>query len=153
MSRQAIFITFLSIAVLILFENNARAQSSPRINHLAYYVVDLRISAAFYREVVGLDTIPEPFHDGRHAWFSIGDKAHLHLISGAGQKTEHNKNTHLCFTVPSVKDFMERLKRHRIEFESWTGEKNSFTTRVDGVKQIYFRDPDGYWIEVNDARE
>ena len=23
---------------------------------------------------------------------------------------------------------------------------------MDGVKQIYFKDPDGYWIEINDAR-
>jgi lactoylglutathione lyase len=24
--------------------------------------------------------------------------------------------------------------------------------RPDGVRQIYFQDPDGYWIEVNDAK-
>jgi lactoylglutathione lyase len=29
----------------------------------------------------------------------------------------------------------------------------TITTRVDGVKQIYFKDPDGYWIEINDAKE
>jgi lactoylglutathione lyase len=22
--------------------------------------------------------------------------------------------------------------------------------RVDGVKQIYFQDPDGHWLEIND---
>ena len=25
-------------------------------------------------------------------------------------------------------------------------------TRADGVKQIYMQDPDGFWIEVNDAK-
>ena len=34
-------------------------------------------------------------------------------------------------------------------YESWTGEKMKVTTRVDGVKQLYFVDPDGYWIEIN----
>ncbi|MBL7764406.1 MAG: VOC family protein, partial [Chitinophagaceae bacterium] len=45
------------------------------------------------------------------------------------------------------------LKKNNIPFESWTGEKNTWTNRVDGVKQIYFTDPDGYWIEINDARQ
>ena len=45
------------------------------------------------------------------------------------------------------------LKKNNIPFESWAGEKNTYTNRVDGVKQIYFKDPDGYWIEINDARE
>jgi lactoylglutathione lyase len=40
-----------------------------------------------------------------------------------------------------------------VEYENWAGEKNAVTNRVDGVKQIYFRDPDGYWIEINDAKE
>lgn len=126
---------------------------APRINHVAFYVVNLETSARFYREIIGLDTIPEPFHDGRHAWFSIGPKSHLHIISGAQEKKPHDKNTHLCFTVPSVPDFTEKLKRHNIEFENWAGEKGIITTRVDGVKQIYFKDPDGYWLEINDAKE
>jgi len=24
--------------------------------------------------------------------------------------------------------------------------------RPDGVRQIYFQDPDGYWLEVNDSK-
>ena len=123
------------------------------LNHIAVYVVDLKTSTAFYKDIIGLDTIPEPFHDGRHTWFSVGPKSHLHIISGAAQKTEHDKNTHLCFTVTSVIDFMAVLKKNNVGFENWAGEKNTFTNRVDGVKQIYFKDPDGYWIEINDARQ
>jgi lactoylglutathione lyase len=125
----------------------------PSINHIAFYVVDLNVSSHFYRDIIGLDTIPEPFHDGRHAWFSIGLKTHLHIISGAKEKTYHDKNAHLCFTVQSVANFTEKLKMNKIEFENWAGEKGAITTRVDGVKQIYFKDPDGYWIEINDAKE
>ncbi len=104
-------------------------------------------------KVVGLDTIPEPFHDGRHTWFSIGPKSHLHIISGVKTPLPKEKNTHLCFTVASVEEFIPRLTKNNVPFESWTGEKQTFTKRVDGVKQIYFQDPDGYWIEVNDARD
>ena len=134
----------------------ARSQDTkakPRLNHIAIYVVDLKESSDFYAQIVGLDTIPEPFHDGRHTWFSVGPKSHLHIISGAKQKTEHDKNGHLCFSVLSVDDFITSLKKNNIPFENWVGEKNTFTIRVDGVKQIYFKDPDGYWVEINDAKE
>jgi len=123
------------------------------LNHIAQYVVDLKVSTDFYTNIVGLDTIPEPFHDGRHTWFAVGPKSHLHIISGAAKKEVHDKNSHLCFIVASVPAFTEVLKKNNIPFESWTGEKNTWTNRVDGVKQIYFTDPDGYWIEINDARQ
>lgn len=126
---------------------------SPRINHIAYYVADLKISTDFYEKIIGLPVIPEPFKDGRHTWFLIGPKTHLHIISGAKVSLPKEKNTHLCFTVPSVNEFIARLTQAGITYENWAGEKLAVTNRVDGVKQIYFQDPDGYWLEVNDARE
>jgi lactoylglutathione lyase len=149
-------IIFCFVVAALINAGNIFGQTNrpkPSLNHIAVYVVSLQTSTAFYRDIVGLDTIPEPFHDGRHTWFSVGPKSHLHVISGAAQKTEHDKNAHLCFTVPSVTDFIELLKKNNVAFESWAGEKNTYTNRVDGVKQIYFKDPDGYWIEINDARE
>lgn len=144
------------LLLLSLICGSASAQGmkpKARLNHIAHYVTDLKISSDFYSQIVGLDTIPEPFHDGRHTWFSVGPQSHLHIISGAKEKKEQDKNMHLCFSVASVTDFMVVLNKNNIPFENWAGEKNTFTNRVDGVKQIYFRDPDGYWVEINDARE
>jgi lactoylglutathione lyase len=144
------------IAVLLACLNHANAQQKkpmPQLNHIAVYVVDLEKSTRFYQQVIGLDTIPEPFHDGRHTWFSIGAKSQLHIISGAAQPTSHNKNTHLCFSVQSIEDFIIGLKNHKVAFEDWAGTASAVTTRPDGVKQIWFRDPDGYWLEINNARE
>ena len=129
------------------------AADSPRINHIAFYVADLKVSAGFYEKVIGLPVIPEPFKDGRHAWFLIGPKTHLHIISGSTVSLPKEKNTHLCFTVPSVAEFIPRLTAAGVAYENWVGEKSAVTHRVDGVQQIYFQDPDGYWIEVNDARD
>lgn len=142
-------IVFLFVAIA----SHAQQPAKPSLNHIAQYVVDLKVSTDFYRNIIGLDTIPEPFHDNKHTWFAVGPKSHLHIISGAAKKEPHDKNSHLCFTVPSVPDFTVNLKKNNIPFESWTGEKNTWTNRVDGVKQIYFQDPDGYWIEINDARQ
>ncbi len=121
-----------------------------RINHVALYVTNLGESTAFYKEVVGLDTIPEPFHDGKHTWFSIGDKAHLHLIEGRHQPTEGEKNTHLCFSTAGLDKLIATLNKNGIAFENWAGTRSAVTKRVDGIRQIWFRDPDGYWIEAND---
>ncbi len=144
------------LSMVILFSSltqSLSAQTVARLNHIAFYVVDLKTSTDFYKNIVGLDTIPEPFHDGRHTWFSIGPKSHLHIISGAAAKTSHEKNTHLCFSVTSVEAFIPVLKKNNVQYENWAGEKSAVTLRVDGVKQIYFQDPDGYWIEINDAKE
>jgi lactoylglutathione lyase len=147
----------ICVFLYLLFFSSAKAQTGTRpkatLNHIALYVVDLKTSTNFYRDIIGLDTIPEPFHDGRHTWFSIGVKSHLHLIQGAKSILTHEKNSHLCFTVSSVTDFTKQLEKQGINYENWAGEKNAITTRVDGVKQIYFKDPDGYWVEINDAKE
>jgi lactoylglutathione lyase len=116
-------------------------------------VHDLKVSTDFYQHIIELDTIPEPFHDGRHTWFSIGGTSHLHLIQGAATIINHEKNNHLCFSVKSLTDFIATLEKNKVSYENWLGEKKSITKRPDGVHQIYFKDPDGYWLEVNDASQ
>ena len=59
----------------------------------------------------------------------------------------------MCFDFMDDPEFIKNLEKNKIEYEDWAGTKMKVTNRVDGVKQIYFRDPDGYWIEINDAKE
>jgi lactoylglutathione lyase len=146
---KKIFVACIAAFVMIAMPKLLSAQSKPVLNHIAVYVKDLKVSTAFYSDVIGLDTIPEPFHDGKHTWYSVSENSHLHLIQGAKEITKHDKNTHLCFSVPSIEEMIGRLNKNKIPYESWTGEKMSVTTRVDGIKQIYFVDPDGYWVEIN----
>ncbi|QEH40797.1 VOC family protein [Chitinophaga sp. XS-30] len=146
--RKVLFLLFFAGAGL----NAAAQETRVSLNHIALYVQDLQKATVFYRDFLGLDTIPEPFHDGKHTWFSVGPKSHLHLIAGAKSKQQGDINTHICFSVASVEAFIERLKKAGIPYRNWQGEKNKMTLRVDGVKQIYLQDPDGYWVEVNDAR-
>lgn len=145
----------LCCSLCLLLALSAGAQtptrpSSARFNHLAFTVKNLQASTRFYTNILGLDTIPEPFHDGRHSWLKISESGSLHLIEGPLQP-EHIKGAHLCFSVESIPLFIEKLKKAAIAFENWAGEPGSFTLRPDGVKQVYLRDPDGYWLEVNDA--
>ena len=146
---KKIFVAIIAAFVMIAMPKLLWAQSKPVLNHIAVYVKDLKVSTAFYSDVIGLDTIPEPFHDGKHTWYGVSESSHLHLIQGAKEITKHDKNTHLCFSVTSIEEMISRLNKNKIPYESWTGEKMSVTTRVDGIRQLYFVDPDGYWIEIN----
>lgn len=137
--------------VVSLFSLKSMGQSA-RLNHIALHVVDLQTSTRFYQELIGLDTIPEPFHDGKHTWFRIGESTQLHLIQGAQTPVIPDKNTHLCFSVGSMNAFIDRLKEAKVDYENWVGEKGKITLRVDGVQQVYFQDPDRHWVEINDAR-
>lgn len=131
---------------------NGQTKKYPSLNHMALYVVDLKISTEFYRDIIGLEQMEEPFKDGRHSWFKVGPHSHVHVISGAAKATTHDKNTHLCFSVPDMQAFVNELKKHNIAFEDWPGKAGTITKRVDGVQQIYLRDPDGYWLEINDDK-
>jgi lactoylglutathione lyase len=145
--------TLIPLCVLLTTVMTSFAQKkSPILNHIAVYVYNLEKSTAFYRDIVQIDTMPEPFHDGRHTWFKIGEHSQLHLISGAKEITTHDKNSHLCFSVTSMDEFISRLHTNHIPFESWAGLVDKPTLRVDGVKQIYFKDPEGFWVEVNDDK-
>jgi len=128
---------------------NAVAQEAPTLNHTALYVADLRKSAAFYRDVMQLPEIPEPFKDGRHVWFRIGPHSQLHVIQGAAGVDTHDKNTHLAFSVKDLKKFSDHLDQAHVHYGSWNGEERKTTPRPDGVQQIYFQDPDNFWLEVN----
>jgi lactoylglutathione lyase len=130
----------------------AADNDTPRFDHLAFYVVDQKRSADFYRDLVGLKEIPEPFHDGKHAWFSLGTGMALHIISGATAPLPKEKRTHLCLAVASMEAFTARLTKAGIVYEDLAGKKHAVTLRPDGVHQIYFQDPDDNWIEINDAK-
>jgi len=149
------FLPLLNITLfsaLLLAPKPVEAQNAPRLNHIAVYVNDLQLMTKFYQNIVGLDTVPEPFRDGRHTWFSVAEYSNLHLIQGAAAISVHDKNSHLCFSVPSVNDYIKTLVKNKVPYEAWNGTANSVTNRVDGVKQIYFKDPEGFWIEINDDK-
>ena len=140
----------LLLLVFVFASIFAFAQKKPHVNHIAFSVAQLERSRVFYTQIVGLDTIPEPFHDHRHVWLSISEHSHLHLIQNPPPITVPDKNTHLCFSVPDVNAFVSILQSKNIAYEDWPGKPLSITTRTDGIHQIYLKDPDGYWIEIND---
>jgi lactoylglutathione lyase len=154
MKKHLVLCLFSSFCLLASTVNAQKKKSfKPHLNHVAIFVVDLKKSGDFYMQIIGLDSVPEPFHDGKHIWLQIAPHIQMHIIQGAVEKKSYYKNQHSCFSVASLDAFIKKLEAQHISFEDRDGKQNSFTTRVDGVKQIWLQDPDGYWVEINDAKD
>ena len=141
---------YLLIFVFSFFFMSQAIQAQVKITHIAVYVSNLKQSAEFYGDVLKFNEIEEPFKDGLHAWFDIGNNVQLHIIEADWQPITINKINHLCFSIPVMKDFIANLENYKVAFEDWPGEQGQITIRPDGIQQIYLKDPDGYWIEIND---
>ena len=122
----------------------------PRADHIALHVYDLQKSTAFYKDVMGFKQVPEPFKDNKHSWFDIGPGMRLHLIEGATEIREYHLNTHLAFSVGVLQEFTNNLDQSNIRYRNLKGYSKEPHIRADGIKQVFFQDPDNYWIEVND---
>ena len=148
--KKALVFILGSIAMLV--SNPFAMAQSPMFNHTTVFVVNLEKSTNFYRDVMQLAIIPEPFKDGRHTWFKIGEHSQLHVVSGAKKKEVHDINIHIAFRVASLEDFMKHLDELGVKYGNFQKEQGVSQTRGDGIKQIYLQDPDGYWLEVNDDK-
>ncbi|MFT4094784.1 MAG: VOC family protein [Niabella sp.] len=141
--------------LLVLSMSDMYAQQQPKavLNHQALYVMDLKKSADFYKNIIGLEQIEEPFKIGKHVWLKTGPHTALHLILGAEAKKEYYKNNHICFSVPSLETFIDVLKKNHLSWEDANGKKDALTTRPDGIKQLWIQDPDDYWLEINNDQQ
>lgn len=122
----------------------------PVFDHYTIKVENLERSATFYKNVLGLQEITNRTEKSHIRWFSLGS-GELHIVKGKTNHINTNVGVHLALRVTNFEGFLNHLKDHNITIHDSKGNPGSYTTRNDGVLQVYFKDPDGYWIEINDA--
>jgi catechol 2,3-dioxygenase-like lactoylglutathione lyase family enzyme len=126
--------------------------SNLRFDHRALFVHNLDTSAGFYSEILRLKEIENKTKPPSIRWFSLGNGVQLHLIAGDTEGIALMKQIHFALSVPDFDDLLKYLDEKKAEYSDWSGQKRSSNVRADGVRQIYLQDPDGYWIEINDAK-
>jgi lactoylglutathione lyase len=120
-------------------------------DHFALEVQDLQKVGDYYARVFMMEEIPHPSEPTGFRWFRIRGNTQLHLIGKDTVPVEDRKSEHLCLSVSDMDAFIAHLEKSRIPYWDWPGEPGSVTLRADGVRQIYLKDPESNWIEVNTA--
>lgn len=145
------------LLIVLSFTFFARAQDagifSFTLNHVALSVKDVDRSAEFYKKILTLPEITNKTKVDGIRWFSLGDGKELHLISTIKDSVTINKAVHFALTTSNFDALVKTLDQKKFIYSDWPGTINKVSIRADGVKQIFFQDPDGYWIEVNSAAQ
>lgn len=115
----------------------------PDFDHYAIGVNDLQVSLHFYVDILGLKIKERPAFDFEGAWLELNNGSEIHLIKSSEnfQSKSGSRSLHFAFKHPDLLSAVEVCLLNDIEFKP-------IKTRPDGIKQLFIKDPDGYWIEL-----
>lgn len=139
----------------LLFTANCFMLSSQsfdfQYDHYSLIIKDLEKTGDFYANILKLEEIPHPSASSGFRWFRIKGNSQLHLIGKDKVAMQHSKSVHLCLATQNLDKFIDHLNKNNIPFWDWPGKEGAITNRADGVKQIYIKDPENNWVEINTA--
>lgn len=119
-------------------------------NHIALSVKDVDQSVEFYQKVFEFEEIQNTASNSKTRWLSIGEGRQLHLIPRPDFEIRVNKAVHVAFSTPEYDSFVRRLVELDLPYSDWLDTPSRGYIRQDGIKQVYFQDPNGYWLEINE---
>lgn len=141
-----------TVILLALYSSTISAQSFDfNYDHYSVIVKDLDKVGSFYKNVLNLKEIPHPSAPTGFKWFVIQGNSQLHLIGKDSVAMQHSKSVHLCLATQKLDELIASLEEKEITYYDWPGKENSVTLRADGVRQIYLKDPENNWVEINNA--
>ena len=152
------FIRLTLFAVLLASTASAagpvqKPTSAPALSldHVGIQVADLGRSVTFYTDVLGLREVPSPFPKEAARWLSLGNGRLLHIVAHGTSGAPHNQWDHFALACSDLDAMIARLNELHIPWADMNG-RRAPQMRPDHVRQIFVRDPDGYNIEINDAK-
>ena len=114
-----------------------------KLHHVSRQTKKLDETRKFYVDVLGFREIPRPPFSFGGAWL-FGAGIQMHLIDEPFDNPPETLNTHenhIAFAVDDVDAAEEALKTHGIKYR-----RNIVPDR--GTNQIFFRDPEGWLVEI-----
>jgi len=135
----------LSLSTLALAPRVAEAQRpaipARTLNHVTMMVTDVERSARFYRKLFGLSV---KTRQAEGVNLAVGD-AFLGIYDRASFQIDSSQIHHICFGVDDfrVAEVMDTLADQ--------GLQGTVRTREETVPEVYFRDPDGLTVQLQDV--
>jgi glyoxylase I family protein len=115
-----------------------------RLHHAGFLVTDIERAAAFYENVMGLETLPRPDFGFPGRWYDLKNGNQLHLMSLENMPAHSTDiptfDRHIALEVPDIEQAASQLTSLGIAFATGSGR--------GGAAQIFLRDPDGNMIEL-----
>jgi catechol 2,3-dioxygenase-like lactoylglutathione lyase family enzyme len=114
-----------------------------KLHHVSRQTQRLDETRKFYVDVLGFREITRPPFAFRGAWL-FGAGIQMHLIEEPFVQPDlalNTKENHIAFAVEDMEAAEEALKAHAVPYRH-----NVVPER--GTNQLFFRDPDGWMIEL-----
>jgi catechol 2,3-dioxygenase-like lactoylglutathione lyase family enzyme len=115
-----------------------------KLNHVARTTKDLDVSRRFYIDVLGCREISRPAFSFAGSWLYVAG-IQFHLIEDPdtpdSPATINTRESHIAFMVEDLDAMEQRLRDHGTPYlRSMIHDRK--------IHQIFFRDPDGWTIEI-----
>jgi glyoxylase I family protein len=119
-----------------------------KIDHVAVSVQDVERARHFYSRVLELPEIPRPNFSFSGVWYRLGSIM-IHVIEkksvpDADRSALSAQDPHLAFFVETDEELENVINKVETESIPWYELENSPT----GLRQVFFKDPDGHMIEI-----
>ena len=114
-----------------------------KLHHVSRQTQNLEATRRFYVEVLGFQEISRPAFPFKGAWL-FGAGIQIHLIEepfAAPPEAINTRENHIAFAIDDVDAAARMLEDHEVAYQ-----RKIVPDR--GTNQIFFRDPDGWLIEL-----
>lgn len=114
------------------------------LHHIARVTRRPDESTAFYRDLLGFQELQRPPFNFRGAWlYNYG--VQIHIIENVSSVPDparpiDPRGNHLAFHVSDIEAAKKKLSEAGLEFHE--------QVNAGGIHQVFFRDPDGHFIEI-----
>jgi catechol 2,3-dioxygenase-like lactoylglutathione lyase family enzyme len=120
-------------------------------NHQALPVKQLKKTGDFYINILGFEEIEvTASQNPPKRWLMNHEGKQLHLITSDDQAPTTIIN-HMAFSTADLDKVVAHLQKNKVDYWTDEGKKNVVRIRKDGVRQVKIQDPEGHWIEINEA--
>ena len=142
---------FLLLLILPLLLSAQTETFKLTFNHQALPVKQLQKTGDFYIQILGFEEIEMTASQlPTKRWLKNHEGKQLHLITSEDGAPNTIIN-HMAFSTVNLDKVVKHLRKNNIDYWTDEGKKNVVRIRKDGVRQVKIQDPEGHWIEINEA--